>query len=746
MLKSLIRQIASKVSGERSKTPAEIRELIDRGQLDSAWQAVGALAEKTPNRETEALCLRGDIAFRRHADADAEGYFREALTMAPGLADAHYGLSLILLARGERESALRHAQFAVNNGTAPRLSAQLGLCQIELRNYLRAGEALRRATRLDPTDKASWNNLGIARRAVGDLEGAQAAFARALDLDPSFVNAAANARLLRSDVARRRGEAGQAADSPLASQSTEDIACAIDACEVRATEQPDDERPVLELAQLYRQQGDAQTGMDALRAFLARFPDNLDVMTALGLSLVEFGEFKEAKPLIQRALSALPNNTALLLAMADIRFDQGQHADAGELIEHACNIDPSENMCGRLAANLAARCKYEEALAIIAAMEAKRPAVARDTIGIKVDALTALGRHEEVLPELNTLIDSNPNDPNRRFLRASINLLQENFGQGWEDYAYRNLQSTRHLRMLPFPLWQGEPLEGKTILVAAEQGLGDQVMFASCLPDLLALGPRRVIVEVVDRVAPTLARSFPGCEVIPTKQDKKLEWVRDIGSVDYFVLIGDLPRRFRTQREQFPNHAGYFAADPAHIEYWRSRLAQIDGGARPRIGISWRGGTEMTRMGLRTMKVTDFGPMAAAINASWVCLQYGKVDEELAIAADAGLPLVYWPEAITDLDQFAGLIRALDLVVTVCNTTVHYAGALGKPVWVLAPKVPEWRYGLFSSTMPWYPSSKVIRQSTAGDWSQVVQRVVDVLPSWCQEWHLRRALTDSDGN
>lgn len=736
MLKRLIRQIAFKVSGERSKTPAEIRELIDRGQLDSAWQAVDALAEKTPNRETEALCLRGDIAFRRHADADAEGYFREALTMAPGLADAHYGLSLILLARGERESALRHAQFAVNNGTAPRLSAQLGLCQIELRNYLRAGEALRRATRLDPTDKASWNNLGIARRAVGDLEGAQAAFARALDLDPSFVNAAANVRLLDADMAHWRSVSGptveEATDSALSLNGKNDIARAIDECEQRATEFPDNDDHVLELARLYRLQGDAQTGLDALRAFLVRFPDNLAVMSALGRALVEFGEFKQAKPLVERALAALPDDTSLLLAMADIRLRQGRHADAGRFIERACELEPNVHMRGRLAASLAARCKYDEALAVIESMEAEWPAVARDTIGIKIDALTALGRHDEVLPKLNELIDSNPNDPNQRFTRATINLLQENFEQGWDDYAYRNLSSTRHLRMLPFPLWRGEPLQGRTILVAAEQGLGDQVMFASCLPDLLALGPQRVIVEVVDRVAPTLARSFPACEVIATKQDSQLDWVRSVGKVDYFVLLGDLPQRFRRRREDFPEHLGYFLADKVRVKQWADQLTLVDGGARPRIGISWRGGTEMTRSGLRTMKVTDFGPVFHSLQATWVCLQYGDVSEDLAAASEAGMPMQYWPGAIKDLDQFAALIQSLDLVVTVCNTTVHYAGALGKPVWVLAPKVPEWRYGLSSTVMPWYPSSRVLRQHTAGEWSDVIRAVVQDLPIWAR--------------
>ena len=124
-------------------------------------------------------------------------------------------------------------------------------------------------------------------------------------------------------------------------------------------------------------------------------------------------------------------------------------------------------------------------------------------------------------------------------------MLNERFAEGWDDYAFRNLSCTKHLRMMPFPQWKGESLEGKTLLVIAEQGLGDQVMFASCLPDLVPLNPGRTIVEVIDRVAPTIARSFPMCEVVATKQDNEFEWVPALGHVDYFVPMGDLPQRFR---------------------------------------------------------------------------------------------------------------------------------------------------------------------------------------------------------
>ena len=204
MLNQLLRQFSRKWSGSREVTPTEVRDSIDRGDLNSAWTVVQRLAAATPNRNVVALCLRGEIEFRRHKDAEAEALFREALKEEPGLADAHYGLSLLMLARGDQEMALRHATFACNKSHEPRMSAQLGLCHIELRNYVRASQALARATRQDPSDKSSWNNFGIARRALGDADGARMAFGRALELDPDFENAKVNAALLEQELSRAR--------------------------------------------------------------------------------------------------------------------------------------------------------------------------------------------------------------------------------------------------------------------------------------------------------------------------------------------------------------------------------------------------------------------------------------------------------------------------------------------------------------------------------------------------------------
>ena len=737
VLANLIRNLGSQVAGRRSSTPTDVRDLLDKQQLDQAEVALGNLSAETPDRELVEKCLRGEIAYRRHDDATAERLFREGLVIAPGRADAHYGLSLVMLARGERETAVRHAQFAANNGDAARFNAQLGLCHLELGNIKRAGEALFLAVSMDPNDKASWNNLGISRRAVGDFRGAQAAFARALEIDSKFERAIGNAKLLAADI-EARGKTEELSRSLPSDDTAEldprlaevrhdaergNLSAAIDACETLCIEHPESPQLTIELARLHESAGDGRTAFDVFRAFRVGYPEDIDVAAAFGQLLVRQDNFKGARPLIEMALEARPDDTDLLLAMAEILFSKQQYEEGGQYVERAAAIAPSIHMKGRLATNLVTRCRYEEGLRLIEEMLAENPAIEPTLVGLRINVLTYLGRYDELLPELDAAIESNPNDPYRRYSRAAINLLKEQFAEGWQDYAYRNLESTKHLRMLPFPLWDGSDLKNKSVLVVAEQGLGDQVMFASCLPDVIRQGPARVIVEAVDRVAPTLARSFPQCEVIATKQDTALEWVKSIGHVDWFVLMGDLPRWFRNRREDFPHHAGYLKPDPERVLHWRRTLDAVDGGQRLRAGLSWRGGTEATRKVVRTTQVTEFVALQETTSATWVCLQYGEVGKDLEAAADAGMAMSYWPEAIESLDEFAALISALDLVVTVCNTTVHYAGAVGKPVWILAPKIPEWRYGLYSTVMPWYPSSRLFRQEEAGDWGQLMGRV-----------------------
>lgn len=730
--------------GSRTWTPAEVRELIRADRVDEAEAASSALSPKLANREAETACLLGEIAFQRRQDDAAMAHFRAALRIDPGLRAAHHGLSLVLAERGVFDDAVRHAQFAAGTeGGEGRCLAQVGYCHLRLGNMHMAESALRRASLAMADDPHVWNNLGLVMRAKGDLHEARRLFELALKIRPGLQTAQGNLALVDAEISE--GAIPLALDGPdssslrpplpldlpaglsavMALERAGELQRAIDQCEAMTLEHADDELAAVILSQLYERVGDQESAIDALKAHLANHPSAVSAGAALGMVLLRAHSFRLAEPWLRRAAEQAPDHLDNWMALGQCLSRQERYAEANPVLERAAAMAPGQlRVTVALAANLSNECRYEEALEMLEGLgELKQRISGHGSV------LGFLGRYDEALALATKAVERQPNDPSLRFQRAQLHLLLENFGPGWDDYAYRGLNDSKDFRMLPFPLWRGEGLEGKRIIVLAEQGLGDQVMFASCLPDLMALRPAEVVLEAHRRVAKTLARSFPDCRVVPSAQNATLDWLKEFPDADCFVPLPDLAVQFRRTREAFPQHAGYLRPDPLRVAHWRAQLEAT--GPGPYIGVSWKGGTERTRTSLRSLAPEDLLPLAAAQpDASWVCLQYGPVGPEVERMATSAMPLVYWPESISDLDEFAALVSALDLVITVCNTTVHYAGALGKPVWVLCPQVPEWRYGHASTSLPWYPSSRALRQVERGDWSGPLTAACRALSHW----------------
>lgn len=747
VLGSIFRTLGQSLSGRRTWTPLEVRELIDRRELMLAKQACERLSASLISHAAERACLLGEISFQMREDEAADSHFTEALRAAPGLPEAHYGRSLLLSAGGEFPAALRHVFFAHTcQPNEARFLAQLGYCQLQLRNFSLAERPLRRATLLSPDNAYAWNNLGIVLSLKGNGAEAEDCFRRAVSLLPENASFREHLRSLlergkpAADEAlgggntqpdsegRSSGPSPQMAEVASALRDGR-LRDAIELCERLSVESPDDVTVALELNRVHQRAGDPQSGIDSLEAFLSTHPTATEVVGALGLARLEMSEHVEAEVLLKRAIEdsgglSEAKSVDLLLGLGDALRGQDRFSEAHPLLRRAFELEPG-NVRARIsvAVNLINMCRYDEGLEACLQLESE---------GMWVPALgtvlASLGRLDEAETVLDRHIVDHPNDPNLRFQRASVRLLRLDFERGWEDYAYRSLSASQNFRVLPFPLWAGEPLRNKRVVLLAEQGLGDQVMFASCLPDLLRLEPAEVIVEAIHRIAPTIQRSFPQCRVIGSSQSRRLEWLDDCPDMDYYIPLGDLPRYFRRSVEDFPEHRGFLVPNFDRVAHWKQQLEAT--GPGPWVGVSWKGGTEATRTALRSVSALDFKGLSDCGRATWVCLQYGKVADEVQQANEAGFQMAYWPEAIEDLDDFAALVAALDLVISVCNTTVHYAGALGRPVWVLAPAVPEWRYGAANPVMPWYPSSRLYRQTKAGEWGPVFVTLQQDLSAW----------------
>ena len=241
-------------------------------------------------------------------------------------------------------------------------------------------------------------------------------------------------------------------------------------------------------------------------------------------------------------------------------------------------------------------------------------------------ALQDLGRVEEAIAAYDRAIARDSEHVFARWHRSLALLLVGRFAEAWPDYDLRLRSEDVPQRTFPVARWDGRSVPSGLLLLAAEQGLGDEIMFASCIPDVLALGAR-CVVECHAKLAPIFRRSFPEAMIRAGSQLDDPAWLRDYPDLAAYVPLGSLPQRFRRSSADFPSHRGYLRADPAKVAAWRSRLAALGPGRK--VGLSWRGGTAKTRRKLRSPAPEELAGMLRTPNTHWVSLQYDATPEEI---------------------------------------------------------------------------------------------------------------------
>jgi Flp pilus assembly protein TadD len=243
------------------------------------------------------------------------------------------------------------------------------------------------------------------------------------------------------------------------------------------------------------------------------------------------------------------------------------------------------------------------------------------------------------------------------------------------------------------------------------------------LPDLLRLGGR-CLVACDPRLAPLFARAFPQAFVRGVARRLDRAPAAFTEPIDYQLPCGSLPLFFRSSLAQFPRQARFLFADPRRVARWRQRYAKLGPGLK--VGISWKAGGQPISRRKRTTSLADWAEVLATPGVRFVSLQYGECADELAAAREElGVTIHDWQDAdaLVDLDGFAAKLRALDLVISVGNATVHLAGALGVPAWALVPRVPGWRWLNAGESSPWYGSVRVLRQKELGQWGPVFEEI-----------------------
>lgn len=286
-------------------------------------------------------------------------------------------------------------------------------------------------------------------------------------------------------------------------------------------------------------------------------------------------------------------------------------------------------------------------------------------------------------------------DDNESLARLALKEWRE----GWRLYRASLGSTERRHRPFDAPEWDGTP--GKKLVIHGEQGIGDEVMFASCLPDVLRLCPD-IVLETEPRLKCLFNRSFV-VECHGTRYEETITWPTR-HKFEAKISIGSLPAIFRNETQEFPG-TPYLTADSERRAMTR---ALLDGqGKGLKIGLAWSGGAAKTGKSWRSVSLEQLAPLMAALpGAHFVSLQYKDAPEA------AGHNVKHWPFLVqtNDYDDTAALVAELDAIVSVTTAVIHLAGALGKPTWCLVPDRPTWRYGADGDSMPWYSSVKLVRQ------------------------------------
>ena len=546
-----------------------------------------------------------------------------------------------------------------------------------------------------------------------------------------------HARSLRDTIARHKDVSARGhlnlSLKALASGQYEDAAC-----HARAALEIDPRCSVAWrlIALAFEGQGDGAAALDAYQSAHAIEPGSHDILADLGRLANALGLSQVAVEFFARALALDPGSAHLIQQLSAALRDGHEYGLAIGVIRGAILLDPKNaSLWNALAAVLLQQGDTEHALTMAEEALTHAPgwnealfnrAIARlelgDLPGAAADCDAAAAR--ATVSEKAAI----------RFVRAQVKLAAGDLKTGWSDYRARlDPKFPKALRYsAPGRAWKpADKLEGARLLVIGEQGLGDEIMFADMIPDVLrALGPRgRLTLAVAPRLTVLFQRSFPAARVVAHRtgmaEGRPTVDVPDAGATDFWAPMGALTRRFRLKIEDFDNLPPYLVPSAEAVRHWRDLLGAL--GDRPKVGLTWK---SMKTYGHRLKQYASFEDWSAVITTpgvTFVNVQYGDCTEELEAARALGVEIWTPPglDLTNDIDGSAAFGAALDLVIGVGNASTNLAAAVGCPTWfVCAPTA--WPT-LGTGRHPWFPATRAFPAARFGDWAPTMRAVAGAL-------------------
>ncbi|HEY2414795.1 MAG TPA: tetratricopeptide repeat-containing glycosyltransferase family protein, partial [Pirellulaceae bacterium] len=411
-------------------------------------------------------------------------------------------------------------------------------------------------------------------------------------------------------------------------------------------------------------------------------PNHVEALNNLGNALNELSKFDEAANFYRRVLSLQPNHARAWCNLGTVYNDQANLDEAIACFQRVLEIEPTF-------------------------------AAAHCNLG---NVYQQLGRFDDAFASYGAALLHDPNCADASFGRSTLRLLLGDLTTGWAEYESR--WGTRQLAKhnIEEPLWDGRPLGTKTILLQVEQGFGDILQFIRYAELVKKRNSEAtIIVKCQPSIANLLARS--------TGIDRLVADSDDWPVFDVYAPLASLPRLLQTTRNTIPTNLPYVFADPPLVMNWRERVGNLNGF---RIGINWYSGAGQGEFRKRNIPLHFFSALTQIPATTFISLQKGPGSEQLADANDRLSVVDLGPDFDTTHGRFmdtAAVMLSLDLIITSDTSIPHLAGALGVPVWLALPNIPDWRWLLNRSDSPWYPTMRLFRQKTAGDWTSVFSEI-----------------------
>lgn len=683
------------------KTPASFEEARRQHQAGNVERAVQLYREvlAAEPQHAQAWYLLG-AAHRSQARLDdARIALQQAVSVSPGHADAHNHLGVVLAQQGYMDEAVASFQRALK--LKPENTEVLNNLGLALLKQDKPGEAIavfQQALAARPDDAKARHNLNRALREQGHFEELLASQRQTIDRRPDSPQA-------HNDLGLTLYEQSKLDESVAAFRQ----ALAL---------QPDFAEAHNNLGLVRAAQGHHDEAIAAYRRAIACKPTFAEAHNNLGIALRQMGQPEAAVASCREAARLRPELPEAHNNLGSALEELGRYDEAIESLNEALRLRPDfAKAHNNLGIGYWYKGRFDEAAAAYRRAIELMPemAEAHNNLG---NVLRDQGRFDEALASYRQAEELKPNYCDPHWNQSLVWLVQGDFERGWPEYEWRWQLKNFKRRQCSQPPWDGSPLEGRTILLAAEQGLGDTLQFIRYAPLVRQRGA-----TVLAEVQKPLRQLLSGVDGV----DRWLVQGEATPEFDVYAPLLSLPRLLDTTLATVPADVPYVHADPALVEKWRAELTSLPGF---KIGIAWQGSPQNRTDRGRSIPLERFEALARLPGVTLVSLQKGLGSEQIAAMGDRFQVIDFGKRLDEESGPFmdtAAVMKHLDLVVTCDSALAHLAGALGVPVWIALMLSPDWRWLLDRDDSPWYPTARLFRQTRVGNWHEVFERMAAAL-------------------